>query len=147
MNSPLATANCPLSKSFSLIRSLYFLPAVLTRQYGGKYIFAQESVKPWIREFIQGKICGAGNVSVKQKSLLIRNRGSLPLANFFDLADIPPEVEWFANIDNANTRRAYGRDVKEFMAFAAVATSTQLRLVTRAHVIAWRQELEGKGRN
>jgi integrase/recombinase XerD len=73
-------------------------------------------------------------------------RGPLPLLEFTDLADIPPEIEWFANIDNANTRRAYERDVKEFMAFAAVATPAQLRSVVRAHVIAWRKDLEGRGR-
>jgi integrase/recombinase XerD len=78
-------------------------------------------------------------------SLLVQNQGSLPLSDFFELADIPPELEWFANIDNTNTRRAYERDVKEFMAFAVVATPTQLRLVARAHVIAWRKNLEGRG--
>ena len=26
---------------------------------------------------------------------------------FQGLADVPPEIEWFANLTNANTRRAY----------------------------------------
>ena len=73
---------------------------------------------------------------MEKNSLLLRNPGALPLADFYDLADTPPEVEWFANFDNANTKKAYERDVKEFMAFATVATPTQLRQVSRAHVIA-----------
>jgi hypothetical protein len=32
-----------------------------------------------------------------------------------------PETEWFANIDNPHTRRAYRNDLKEFMTFAASA--------------------------
>jgi transposase len=31
----------------------------------------------------------------------------LPAAEFQKLADVPPEVEWFANLSNPNTRRAY----------------------------------------
>ena len=82
---------------------------------------------------------------MEQHSLLRRNAGALPLADFSALADIPPEIEWFANLDNANTKKAYERDVKEFLAFATVATPTQLRQVSRAHVIAWRTNLEGRG--
>ncbi len=32
----------------------------------------------------------------------------LTQAEFQGLAQLPPEVTWFANIRNANTRRAYG---------------------------------------
>src|SRR5271156_3743329 len=31
----------------------------------------------------------------------------LTAAEFQKLADVPPEVEWFANLDNPNTRRSY----------------------------------------
>ncbi len=31
-------------------------------------------------------------------------------AEFHRLAEVPPETEWFANIDNENTRRAYRND-------------------------------------
>ena len=40
---------------------------------------------------------------MEHNSLLLRNPGALPLSDFYDLADIPPEVEWFANLDNATT--------------------------------------------
>lgn len=63
---------------------------------------------------------------------------------FQGLAEVPAELEWFANIDNANTRRAYMRDVKEFMEFTGIIEPTEFRDVTRAHVIAWRKKLEGK---
>ena len=61
---------------------------------------------------------------------------------FQGLADLPPEAEWFANIRNKNTKRAYGHDVAEFARFVGVGQPEDFRLVTRAHIIAWRTQLE-----
>ena len=58
---------------------------------------------------------------------------------FQGLADVPPEIEWFANLTNTNTRRAYRQDIEDFMAFAGLRQPTEFRDVTRAHVIAWRE--------
>ena len=44
----------------------------------------------------------------------------LTAADFQKLAGVPPEVEWFANISNRNTRRAYENAVKDFMRFAGI---------------------------
>jgi site-specific recombinase XerD len=52
---------------------------------------------------------------------------------------VPPEIEWFANLTNANTRRAYRQDLADFMAFAGLRQPAQFRDVTRAHAIAWRE--------
>lgn len=71
-------------------------------------------------------------------------RRALTSAEFAQLKDVPPETEWFANIDNVNTRRAYQNDIKEFMTFAGIQTPTELRLITRAHVIAWRKALDAR---
>lgn len=60
---------------------------------------------------------------------------------FYALRDVPPEAEWFANIDNPNTRRAYRNDIRDFMAFTGLTKTAQLREVTRVHVIAWRTHL------
>lgn len=38
--------------------------------------------------------------------------------------------------------RAYRNDLKEFMTFAGIRSPTELRLITRAHVIAWRKDLD-----
>jgi integrase/recombinase XerD len=57
---------------------------------------------------------------------------------FLALAEVPAEVEWFANLKNPNTRRAYQNDVREFMAFVGITQPEEFRKVTRAHVIAWR---------
>ena len=57
-------------------------------------------------------------------------------AQYSDLADVPPELEWLANITNLKTRRAYKRDVEEFSAFTGLRAPSALRTVTRAHVIA-----------
>jgi site-specific recombinase XerD len=66
----------------------------------------------------------------------------LTRAEFHQLAEVPPAVEWFANIDNPNTRRAYENDVRSFAAFVGIEAPDDMRKVTRAHVIAWRKVLE-----
>ena len=53
----------------------------------------------------------------------------------------PPEAEWFANLDSPGTRRMYRVDLKDFMRFARIAAPLEFRLVTRAHIIAYRNEL------
>ena len=40
----------------------------------------------------------------------------LTAAEFQTLADVPPEIEWFANLENTNTRRAYENDLRAFHA-------------------------------
>jgi len=69
---------------------------------------------------------------------------SLTAARFQQLAEVPPVLTWFANIDNPQTRRAYQNDVQEFMAFAGISDPTQFRDVARAHVLAWRRDLESR---
>jgi integrase/recombinase XerD len=69
----------------------------------------------------------------------------LTAAEFHQLADVPPEVEWFANISNHNTRRVYENAVKDFMRFGGIVRPEEFRTVTRAHIIAWRDELARRG--
>src|SRR3954462_11944366 len=66
-------------------------------------------------------------------------------AEFHWLADVPPEVEWFANLSNPHTRRVYENAVKDFVRFAGIMRPEEFRIVTRAHVIAWRDELVQRG--
>ena len=70
---------------------------------------------------------------------------SLTSAQFQTLADIPREIEWFANLTNPNTRRAYRQDIKDFQTFAGLSRPEDFRDVTRAHVIAWREDLTRQG--
>jgi len=65
----------------------------------------------------------------------------LTAAEFHQLADVPPEVEWFANLSNSSTRRAYENAVRDFMRFTGIARPEEFRTVTRAHIIAWRDAL------
>src|SRR5687768_8463132 len=58
------------------------------------------------------------------------------------LADIPPELEWLANIRNPRTRKAYREDIADFSRFVGIVRPEEFRTVTRAHVIAWRDDLE-----
>lgn len=69
----------------------------------------------------------------------------LTAEQFQRLADVPPEVQWFANLDSAQTRRAYQNDLKAFMAFTGIVQPQEFRSVTRGHVLAWRADLEQQG--
>jgi integrase/recombinase XerD len=64
----------------------------------------------------------------------------LTAAEFQKLADVPPEVEWFVNLTNAHARRAYESAVKDFMRFAGIKRPEEFRTITRAHIIAWRDD-------
>ena len=66
---------------------------------------------------------------------------TLTAKEFQGLADVPPEVEWFANLGNKATRRAYENALKDFMNFTGIQNPEEFRIVTRAHIIAWRDDL------
>ena len=61
---------------------------------------------------------------------------------FERLEDVPPEIEWFGNIQNKHTKRAYLKDVQQFSQFSGITQVDDLRDVTRAHVIAFRDYLQ-----
>jgi len=63
-------------------------------------------------------------------------------AQFQQLAELPAEIEWFSNLHNPRTIRAYGEDVKDFVRFVGIEHHSEFRDVARAHVIAWRKALE-----
>lgn len=65
----------------------------------------------------------------------------LTAAEFRGLADVPPELEWYANLDSAATQRAYKEAIGDFMRFTGIKRPEDFRNVTRAHVIAWRDDL------
>ena len=69
----------------------------------------------------------------------------LTALEFQGLAQVPPAVEWFANIQNPRTRRAYRIDLEDFMEWSGVRDPEEFRGVTRAHVIGWRKSLEARG--
>ncbi|HCG51861.1 MAG TPA: integrase [Betaproteobacteria bacterium] len=81
----------------------------------------------------------------KHRALVRLTAGALTAKEFRALSEVPPEAEWFANLDSAQTRRAYRNDIGEFMHFAAINSPEQFRNITRAHVLAWRKALEDKG--
>lgn len=69
----------------------------------------------------------------------------LTAAQFQDLAAVPAAAEWFANIDNPRTRRAYQNDLEDFCSFVGLTAADEFRAVTRSHVLAWRAQLEIRG--
>ena len=68
----------------------------------------------------------------------------LTAAEFQGLSSVPPEAEWFANLQNEHTRRAYRRDIRDFMDYVGIESPEEFRIVTRAHVIAWREDLASR---
>src|ERR1700757_3553766 len=77
--------------------------------------------------------------------LVALKKRSLTRAQFEQLADVPPEEEWLANITNLKTRRAYKEDVREFIAFTGLQDYVRLRSVGRSHIISWRKDMERRG--
>jgi site-specific recombinase XerC len=69
----------------------------------------------------------------------------LTTMQFQDLAAIPPELEWLANLINPNTRRTYEQDIRSFQAFPSLLQPEQFPEITRAHAIAWRAQLARQG--
>ena len=72
---------------------------------------------------------------------VILNR-ALTSPEFSRLASVPPEAQWFANLDSIQTRRAYQNDLRAFMQFTGIVQPEEFRSVTRGHILAWRAELE-----
>ena len=68
----------------------------------------------------------------------------LSAPEFQHLADVPAETQWFANIDNPQTRRAYQNDLSGFMRFVGIQAPTEFRQVNRSHILAWRADLENQ---
>ena len=66
----------------------------------------------------------------------------LTAAEFHGLAAVPPEFEWFENLKNPGTKRIYKNAIRDFMRFTGIVRPEEFRLVTRAHIIAWRDDLE-----
>ncbi|SER44046.1 hypothetical protein SAMN05421690_10272 [Nitrosomonas sp. Nm51] len=56
--------------------------------------------------------------------------------DFHWLAEVPPEIEWFANINNVQTRRSYENAMKDFMVFVGITRPEEFRIITRTHIIA-----------
>ena len=67
---------------------------------------------------------------------------ALTAPEFQRLAEVPPEAQWFANLDSVQTKRAYQGDLRGFMAFTGIVKPEEFRAVTRAHILAWRAQLE-----
>jgi len=82
---------------------------------------------------------------MKDVIIIAEGERRLTAAEFQQLSTVPAAVEWFANIDNPRTRRAYQADLEDFCGFVGLTAAEEFRSVNRAHVLAWRAELERRG--
>ena len=55
----------------------------------------------------------------------------LSAAEFHRLADVPLVIEWFANIDNPQTRRACRNALEDFMRFTDIERPDEFRDISR----------------
>ena len=83
--------------------------------------------------------------TAEASSVVALKERRLTAAQFQSLAEVPVAAQWFANLDNPHTRRAYQGDLEDFCAYLGIQTPDQFRAVTRAHVLAWRAQLEQRG--
>src|SRR6266446_5937893 len=103
------------------------------------------SWEPCINGLIGGRILATEGRWRMHDVEVVKGQGrALTAAECDKLAEVPPEIEWFANLRNPNTRKAYENDLCEFRRFVGIERPEEFRTVTRAHVIAWRKELERK---
>lgn len=77
--------------------------------------------------------------------VMVSGETRLTSAEFHRLANVPAAAEWFANIDNQHTQRAYQIDLADFCGFVGLTDADEFRAVTRGHVLAWRSQLEIRG--
>lgn len=64
---------------------------------------------------------------------------------FQKLSGLPPEQEWFSNLNNARTRQAYQNDLRDFSSFVGMEDISEFREIKRSHIIAWRNNLKDRG--
>ncbi len=83
-------------------------------------------------------------VQTTSVALVEPDRRMLTAEQFRHLAEVPAVVEWLANATNPRTRRAYQHHVRDFTDFVGIHHPDEFRSVTRAHVIAWRDDLLGR---
>lgn len=86
------------------------------------------------------------NIAVvnEKTDVVATSANTLTPLQFQQLGDVPPAMTWFANIDNPQTRRAYQNDLRDFMTYNGIQQPEEFRVVTRAHVLAWRKDLEAR---
>jgi len=77
-----------------------------------------------------------------QNQSLETSKRTLTQSEFQWLSEIPWEHEWFANLKNEHTKRAYRRDIGDFIEFTGLGSINGLRMIQRSHVIAYSDELE-----
>lgn len=78
----------------------------------------------------------------KRTTVVEATQKRLSEAQFQQLHAMPAATEWFANINNAQTRRAYQSNVGDFCSFVGIHEPAQFQAVTHGHVLAWRTQLE-----
>ena len=77
---------------------------------------------------------------------IVQQNSSLSTERVFDkLKETQSETEWFYNFYNDNTKKTYMRSIQLFCNFLGIKNKDELREVTPAHVIAYRDFLEAEG--
>jgi len=68
----------------------------------------------------------------------------LTSSEFQQLAAVPAAMRLFFSLDNPRTRRAYQNNLEDFCTFVLLTGTEKFRVVTPAHILAWRAQLENR---
>lgn len=77
------------------------------------------------------------------KDIINRSDNTLPMVE--KLKEIPEELLWKANFNSMNSIETYSRAIQQFLKFLEISTPQELRSITHAHVIAFKQHLQSEG--
>ncbi len=81
---------------------------------------------------------------IESKSAALKPRSDGSLAPIDVLAEVPALDVWLANLRSPQTRKAYRKDVVDFIESLDVHSHEELYRVKPAAVLAWRHMLEGR---
>src|SRR5437762_13466503 len=91
------------------------------------------SIQLYMRGIISGIVCDWEGGRRMNNAVVVKGQGrALTAAEFVKLAEVPPEVEWFANLRNPNTRKAYENDLREFRRIVGIERPDECRTVSPA---------------
>ncbi len=65
---------------------------------------------------------------------------------FQKISNLDEEILWLANLRSELSKKTYGTAIKGFLAFLGITNKEDLRSITHAHVLAYREYLKEKGR-
>jgi integrase/recombinase XerD len=81
----------------------------------------------------------------KQRALIFSQLNPISVSFVEALSNIPESSVWLANQRSKETKRTYGKAVNDFINFTGIKNEDDWKIITQAHLIAWRNLLIENG--